>query len=313
MADSYKLMMYYPALDELGATDLLGYVDSVTITGLPSGWPSGETYYWWVQAHHGDGTENFGVSYGTGDVTIATDSGQEGIYGQVTYNGAGVTGIHLELRFYDGSDWSTRATTVTGADGDYQFNAVPGLSSGQVYYVRYMNGESGNADNPDYLFAWYASNITAYTAGSRVPGGDFDIADIPLVSPGDGASVTLPTTFSWTKRNVTADSYTLVLVYFSWPVLEVSTTPLLGYVDDVTITDLPSGWPSGGTFLWWVEAHHGDGTENVGVAYGTGEVTIFYSFAQAGSDVFTLPFSLSSAEVAERHERVLQLSLEQSP
>jgi hypothetical protein len=234
-----------------------------------------------------------------------SDGPQEGIYGHITSNSANAAGIYLDLRFYNGSAWSTQSTTVTGADGAYQFSNVPGLGSGQIYYVRYLNGQSGNADNPTYLYAWYATHITNYTGNSRVPGGDWDIADIPLVSPGSGASVTLPATFRWTKRNITADSYRLVMVN---PALqEAATTNLLGYIDSVTVNSLPSNWLSGNLYYWWMEAHHGDGTENYGIAYGTNAVTIFHSLVKTDLGVALLPLNSQSVQVPELHERALAL------
>ena len=67
-----------------------------------------------------------------------------------------------------------------------------------MYYVRY-----GPNDTDDrYLWNWYGPDITSYTAASGVAGGDFDIADVELLSPDPGATVTLPETFTWRRREL---------------------------------------------------------------------------------------------------------------
>ena len=192
-----------------------------------------------------------------------------------------MAGIYLELRFWDGAAWSTHATAITGNDGRYQFLDAPGLGTDQVYCVLYRNGRAGNANNPNYLWLWLCRYITSYSAGATLPGGDFDIANIFLVSPNPGASVTLPATFRWTRRSVTADSYRLVLYYADLD--EIAFTNLLGYVDGVTITSIPPTWPSGASYRWWIEAHYGDGQDNYGQSYYNRVITISYS-SEAGED-----------------------------
>ncbi len=67
-----------------------------------------------------------------------------GLTGKVTINGVPIGGISLDLRFYDGSNFSTVASTTTGTDGNYLFSGVPALQTGQFYYVRYPNNEEDN-------------------------------------------------------------------------------------------------------------------------------------------------------------------------
>jgi hypothetical protein len=128
------------------------------------------------------------------------------ISGQVTLNGAPVEGVSLELRFYNGANFSTAATTSTGPDGIYEFAGVPSLAPGQSYYVRYRNYSS----TPGRLWVWGAKPLTVYTAGTAAAGGNFDIADIALASPADNVSAALPIDFQWTPRPATpTDSYEL--------------------------------------------------------------------------------------------------------
>ncbi|MCZ7574500.1 MAG: IPT/TIG domain-containing protein [Ardenticatenaceae bacterium] len=211
----------------------------------------------------------------------ATPSGPSGIYGQVTRSGAPAGGLRLDLRFWNGSDWSTRATTTTGSDGRYRFTGVPGLATDQFYYVRYSNTPDSPNPGPGSLWSWSATRIGSYAAGATVPGGDFDVADVPLASPADGASVTLPAQFCWTRRSVTSDNYRLIV--YDPASDKTASTSYLGYVSCVNVTGLPSGWPSGATYQWWVGVYQGpdpDATPyNYGISYGDREVRINFSAA----------------------------------
>ena len=171
-----------------------------------------------------------------------------GINGQVRLGGAAVSGVSLQLRYFNGSSWSTRATTTTDSNGRYNFMGIPSLSSGQRYYVLYSNPSTTSSNGR--LWGWYGANITSYTSGTAASGGDFDIKDATMASPANGATVTLPATFSWNLRGVSGDRYR---IFFYDPVdNRGATTADLGYVSQTTITGLPSGWPSGRTYYWWM-------------------------------------------------------------
>ena len=115
--------------------------------------------------------------------TATTAPSNNGINGRVTFKGAAAPGIELQLRFYDGSKTTTAATTTTDSEGRYRFTSAASLGSGQEYWVRFLS-----PDNPAYVSRWQTASITAYTSGSTVPGGDFDIADVTLLSPPHGAT-----------------------------------------------------------------------------------------------------------------------------
>jgi hypothetical protein len=133
-----------------------------------------------------------------------------GINGRVTINGDAAAGVSLQLRFYNGSAWSTYATKTTAADGTYSFTDAAGLSNGQRYSVRFQNSTSG----PDtQLWYWATRVLTSYSAGCAVGIGNFDIANVPQVSPSAYATVALPYTFQWTRRTATpSDSYVFELL-----------------------------------------------------------------------------------------------------
>lgn len=201
-----------------------------------------------------------------------------GIYGRVTLGGAAAGGVGLDLRFYNGSSWSTRMSTSTNSNGDYLFSNPPSLSSGQKYYVRYLNPSSTPNGR---LWGWYGADITSYTSGTRVPGGDFDIKDVTLRAPSDGSSVTLPYTFRWDLRGISSDHYRLVLFDPTSKNLAISGD--LGYVSQVTMTSLPPGWPSGRTYVWWVMVCQDAACSAYGEAFESWYVTI-YSGSSTGQE-----------------------------
>ena len=197
----------------------------------------------------------------------------EGINGTVTYNGAAAANINLILRYYNGSSWSIWGSPVTtDSNGDYTFTGVPSLGSGEVYYVLYDNGDNDNLDVTDYLAAWWSYQIPSYTAGASAAGGDFDIANFTHVSPGSSATVTLPQTFTWTRRSTTTDdSYTFNLFDFDDgdPAFE---SPKLGYADSYNLTSLPAGFDYDTEYAWYMAVYAPD--DGFGISYWARFVTI---------------------------------------
>lgn len=208
-----------------------------------------------------------------------------GIYGRVTYNGTATPGIELNLRFYNGASWSTAATTTTSSSGNYRFANVPSLGAGQVYYVRY--GPNNTA--PWYLFAWYGPDITSYTAGTSVHGGDFEIVNVNLQSPAHGATLPLPVTFTWTRRSIGTDTYRWVLFDPNNPDTSWITGDL-GYVDSFTLRNLPSGAEYGkqyGWYGWYVQVYNGP--DSFGVSYYYRSITFSVSASVPSSETILIP------------------------
>ncbi|MCL4396208.1 MAG: hypothetical protein M1482_15635 [Chloroflexi bacterium] len=185
----------------------------------------------------------------------------KGIFGRVTFKGASAGGVSLMLRFYNGSTWSTYATTTTNSSGNYAFAGLPALGSGQIYYVRFQNSLSGSNTR---LWYWGTQYLYSYFAGCDAAIGDFDIANVPQVSPLAGATVALPYTFQWTRRTATpTDSYTLEL--FDPYGTAYATTYYLGYVGSVTVNSLPTGFSPGVLYGWYPGVYSPDG--GYGYAY----------------------------------------------
>jgi hypothetical protein len=196
-------------------------------------------------------------------VTINSGGTPAGISGRLTYRGAPAAGLVLQLFLQNSGGAFALDATTTGADGAYRFAAPPGLGAGQEYYVQYHNTNSAPNPGPGYLYGWWGKEINSYSAGTTVAGGDFDLADITLVSPADGAAVTLPAQFCWTRRGIAGDNYKVVLYDSASGTL--AGTRYLGDVGCVTIGALPPDWPTGATYLWWVQV--GKGTDPAAAPY----------------------------------------------
>lgn len=186
-----------------------------------------------------------------------------GIHGLVTEKGAPASGIDMELRFYNGSAWSTKATAVTNADGQFAFMGIPALGPNQLYYVLYLN-----EDNPNRLFVWSTRALASYAAGAAVPIGNFDIANIELLTPAPGASVGLPATFTWERRSaVPTDNYEFNLYDFDDGNPYFYTVPPLGYVSSYVLGGLPPGFGAGVPYAWDMWVYGDENLESFGLSY----------------------------------------------
>lgn len=174
-----------------------------------------------------------------------------GIHGRVRYNGAASEGIELRLRYFNGSSWSTAATTTTDCAGRYVFTGAASLGAGQKYYVRY----GPNSTVPNYVSNWYGPDLMSYTAGTRLYGGDFDLANVNLIAPTSGAGVTLPATFNWQRRGIATDTYRWYL--FDPGSSDAWITNDLGYAGSFTLTGLPGGAQTGKEYGWYVRVYRG--------------------------------------------------------
>jgi hypothetical protein len=202
-----------------------------------------------------------------------------GINGSVTHNGAVASGIELRLRHYDGVDWSTALTTTTGSDGSYLFTGAPSLGQDEKYYVRY----GPNSVNDQYLYEWFCPDITSYTAGESAAGGDFDIANVELVSPESYDTESLPATFTWQRRGLSGDTYVWRLFYFVGnSISDDWETDDLGDVGSYTLTTLPS-------WAWYNEEYGWDvfvynGSDSYGTSY-------YYHSVYFSTTAINLPFT----------------------
>jgi hypothetical protein len=198
---------------------------------------------------------------------------QPGIQGRITHGGAPAVSILVELRFFDGSSYSSAGFVTTDGAGVYLFGSAASLGPGQSYYVRYENSSQGDT----YLHAWYTRDLTGYTVGDSAYIGNFDLANFSHTAPPAGATVPLPQDFSWAFRPATpADSFDFNLFDaddsdpFFW------TNPPLGHVNGYTLQSLPGGFSTDTLYGWYPGVYSPDG------GYGVPYYFYWVMFSSAG-------------------------------
>jgi len=237
----------------------------------PSGM-SDNTYYWAVRGHNNSGGCNvYGTWSSVWTVIIDTSppppirytylpialknlTSQRDLSGRITDQGVPVNGTEVWLRYYNGSSWSTYATTTTNANGDYQFSSLPSLSGDQRYYVHWPN----KYEIISWLNSWICWEISATTTDPSYFRCDFDIDGIDLLSPANEAIVAIPQIFTWSIRATTSDSY-------QWLIADTSDynpyawTSRLGYVGSINLTGLSGGFTTNTWYGWWMRVYGANG------------------------------------------------------
>lgn len=187
------------------------------------------------------------------------------VMGQVVSSRGSVAGHAVALFLNPGTGPSTEVKTVLlGNDGRYMFANVPVLTTGQSYWVGFFRLVS----TPDVLSWADESDIPALARHQTVDLGTLDVTGLDLGSPVDGATVSMPTTFTWTPRPTTSDSY-------AWRIGDPSGnlpgiyTDELGYVSGVTIVALPpgSGYVASTQYVWGVYIWMPDGSIGASVSH----------------------------------------------
>lgn len=201
--------------------------------------------------------------------------GRGGIAGTVYSSYGTVAGHTVTLFMYPGSGPATAVSTlVLGGDGVFNFVNAPALTGGQAYFVVYFRQGAGSPN-----LAWVDSrDFTTSTLNQAVDLGTLDATGLDLVSPAAGATVGMPSDFTWTRRPTTTDSYAW---YISDPTGQMRSlvTDELGYVDRVTISyfETGSGYQINTEYLWGVFVY----TPN-GAIGGTSGRPIRFSNIQTG-------------------------------
>lgn len=177
-----------------------------------------------------------------------------GLGGRVNLNGAGISGISLDLRFFNGSAWSTVATTTSSADGTYSFLNVPYLSPGQYYYVRYLN-----STGPGRVCCWATRLLNSNSNGTTVASGNIDIADIALQSPNPGETISVYVPLQWATRYASpSDSYELDL-YDPYNANTYWYSSPLGYTGSAAINHSLAGFNPHQLYAWYIGVFSPDG------------------------------------------------------
>ena len=214
-----------------------------------------------------------------------TSTPQPGIYGRITQGLAPAANVSLQLRFWNGQSWISIAQTITDSGGGYRFTDIASLGSGQMYYVLY----GPNSTDSNRVYAWYGPDIKTYTAGTAQAGGNFDIANVSLLSPGSGAVVTLPVDFTWQVRNVPGDQY-------GWALFDLTSddgwyTGPMGAVGSFTMQVMPTGGLYNHAYGWAVEIYAAP--DSYGQSYYYRQVTFAGAAAAASpsSALSRMPFA----------------------
>jgi hypothetical protein len=185
-----------------------------------------------------------------------------GIVGVVTIGGAPAAGRTLELVLCLTTGCSRHAQTLTTVSGQYQFTGQPSISGSAYYLVHWAN----ETNDSQLLSHWYGPPLTNYQSGQTRSGGDFDLRGYSLLSPPGGAVVSLPVEFRWTRRGIAGDSYRLVI--FDLATRDpVARTTLLGDVDRVTITGLPSSIVVGREYGWYPVVYGNGNPDSYGLPF----------------------------------------------
>jgi len=231
----------------------------------------------WTATWQGGGTDPTPTPTATPRPPTPTPPSTDGIHGQVRFQDLGIGDINLLLRQCPTSgscdlETSKVAETTTDENGYYQFTGVPSLPAGNIYFVFYFNHNDGN-NTPDdrFLWRWYGPDITSYSAGRSVAGGDFEINDVPLTSPRTERT-TLPVTFAWNPRGLPGERY-------SWELFDLQTGATKCVSDPATGGSLELGEDNFlgvcngsygveyGWFVWAIAGPAWDNNQGLGDSY----------------------------------------------
>jgi len=253
--DNYGLYIYDPVYHGSSYwSGNLGYVGSKYLTSTTTGLAPDYPYIWHIEVSTSAGN---GVSYNERDVTFNLS-----YTGRLTKNGVALANQVVELRYYDGSTWSTYAERTTGADGRFTFGPLPPIyESGMYFYARWRNNYQSSL-NDTLLWAWYCNYASPdYTAfGDYVC--DMELMDIRQIHPTDGGVDYFPVNFTWTASNQTGEYYFMNLFDLS----DSDPYAWFGSVSSpsYTLTSLPSGFSTYTAYGWYPEV---DNYYGYGISY----------------------------------------------
>jgi hypothetical protein len=134
-------------------------------------------------------------------------------------------------------------TTATDENGDYRVE-LPFLATGQGLQLYWIN----TAENDSWLSSYICNAILENPVDDV--NCSFDIENINLAAT--TPYITLPYTFSWTKRSTPSDSYffRLYRLNFGSPNF---TSDSLGYTDSYLLDGLPDGFQTNTPYAWYIK------------------------------------------------------------
>jgi hypothetical protein len=186
-------------------------------------------------------------------LNLAYNGNQAGdLFGALTQNNVLLNGTPVGLEQFNGYRFNALATWTDYA-GIYHFRGRSSLPVGHYYYAYFDSPADDTA-----LAYWWCNSLYSYTAGQNTPACSFDVANVFAVEPASDTSLSLPITFQWTRRAVTADNYRVRLRSANWSSYWES--PDLGYANSYVLTSLPSGFTTNTPYRWDVIIVNSNGT-----------------------------------------------------
>jgi hypothetical protein len=190
------------------------------------------------------------------------------IRGQVEVDGSFPNeAVPLVLRRFDGTSATNIMTITTSVEGEYEFLNVPPLATEDSNYrISFLN----RTFNENWLSQYVSAPLTGCAPGDQIEYPAFDLYKIELLSPGIGATVSLPTTFTWQRRPATPTDNYRFWVGGGDPFVQ-HRLDNLGYVDQVTLDTLPPSFEYGDYYSWYMDVRDPQG----GTGYSFGRRIFF--------------------------------------
>lgn len=176
-------------------------------------------------------------------IYLPVTANQIPVTGRLTSAGSPVAGQRVVID-YTTDGWNTYyeyASTTTNADGTFSLPMPPLLTANHRYQVYWVNISS----NESWLRSFYGKVGTNQSASHHY---EFEIANVRLVSPASGVSISLPVTFIWNRRGIAGDRYGVVLANGS--LTRSAAVSPKSDTDRTTVTTLPA-WVTPNTRHYW--------------------------------------------------------------
>jgi len=157
------------------------------------------------------------------------------------------------------SDSQMRGTTA--GDGSYAFENMPANDSGQGYrpalnYEQVARSSAANSGSGQLRW-WIGARVDGYRPGLGFNLGNFDLAGVTLVSPGDTTPRAAPITFRWQARGVRGDSYR---VYIYDHALHAVARSVPTEENNFTMTSLLPCFVYNESYYWTVRVYNSAGS-----------------------------------------------------
>jgi hypothetical protein len=165
------------------------------------------------------------------------------LHGKITDKGVPVANQSFILyMFVAGNPPVIVPTPATDENGDYRVE-LPFLATGQGLQLYWIN----TVENDSWLSSYICNAILENPVADVNCSFDIENINLAVTTP----YITLPYTFSWTKRSTPSDSYFFKMykLNFGSPFF---TSASLGYVDSYLLDGLPSGYMANTPYVWYV-------------------------------------------------------------